>query len=244
MLRNRNNRIARLKMIGALHCNDDGEGGSGGGGSGEGGEGSPSVEDLQSQLNAISEERDKLKAHSETLLSEAKAAKNAKREAEAKAQAEAEAKAKEAGDHEQLYKSATEKLNATLSELEEVKGGIANEKRNTAALKLATELADGANAELLSEFIARRLKYTEEGLKVTNSGGELTVSSLDDLKNEFKSDARYAALLKGNQSSGGGAAGGSNGGSAAKTLNRAEFEALNQKERMDFTKSGGKVIRT
>lgn len=204
-------------------------------------ENTPSVEDLQAQLAEVNSERDKLKAKTEELLGETKAAKTAKREAEAKAQAEAEAKAKEAGDHEQLYKSATEKLNGTLSELEELKGSIATEKRNNAAMKIATELADGSNAELLSEFIARRLKFTEEGLKVTDGSGQLTVSSLDDLKTEFKGDARYSALLKGNQSSGGGANGGSNGGGAAKTMTRADHAKLDANAKMTFIKGGGKL---
>lgn len=186
-------------------------------------------------------ELEKLRAKNEELLSETKAAKTAKREAEAKATAEAERIAKEKGDFEQLHKSSEERYQTTLSELEGLRGTVADEKRNNAAMKIATELADGSNAELLSEFIARRLKYTDDGLKVTNSGGELTVSSLDDLKTEFKGDARYAALLKGNQSSGGGATGGNNGSGAAKTMTRADFKAQTPTAQMEFVRSGGTV---
>ena len=108
-------------------------------------------------------------------------------------------------------------------------------------MKLAADLADGANAELLSEFIGRRLKFHEDGVKVTDVNGNLTVSSFDDLKSEFKNDARYSALLKGNQPSGGGASGGSNSGGATKVRSRAEFEALNPAKRMEFVKSGGTI---
>jgi len=186
-------------------------------------------------------ELERVLAKNNELLSEAKKAKAAKRDSDAAAQASADAKAQADGDHEQLYKSSQEKLTTTLGELDTLKGSIATEKRNSEALKIATKLADGDNADLLSGFIAQRLKYTEEGLKVTDVNGDLTVSSLVDLENEFKGNARYSALLKGNQSSGGGASGGSNGGSAAKTIDRADFEALNPVASMKFIKDGGTV---
>lgn len=170
-----------------------------------------------------------------------KAAEKSVNAAKAEADRIAQEAAQKNGDFEALHKSSEERYTATLAELDSLKTGIATEKRNNAAMKIATELADGPNAELLSEFISRRLKHTDEGVKVTDLNGELTVSSLDDLKKEFTNDKRYASLIKGVQSSGGGAGGGENGGGAAKTLTRQEFDALNQVDRMGFTKSGGKV---
>ena len=163
-------------------------------------------------LSQLMAENNAMKSKMEELLTEAKRAKQAKREIEAETQAERERIAREKGDYEQLHKSAQEKYETTLGELDNLRQGIANEKRNNTAMKLAADLADGANAELLSEFIGRRLKFHEDGVKVTDVNGNLTVSSFDDLKSEFKNDARYSALLKGNQSSGGGASGGSNSG--------------------------------
>ena len=192
-------------------------------------------------LSQLMAENNAMKAKMEELLTEAKRAKQAKREIEAETQAERERIAREKGDYEQLHKSAQEKYETTLGELDNLCQGIANEKRNNTAMKLAADLADGANAELLSEFIGRRLKFHEDGVKVTDVNGNLTVSSFDDLKSEFKNDARYSALLKGNQSSGGGASGGSNSGGATKVRSRAEFEALNPAKRMEFVKSGGTI---
>jgi len=206
------------------------------------GDQAPSVDELQAQLADATSQMAAMKAKNDELLTETKQAKNAKREAEAAAEAERERIAKEKGDHEQLYNSANEKLTSTQKELENLQLSIAVEKKNTAALKIATELADGTNAELLGEFIGRRLKFTDDGLKVTDTTGQLTVSSLDDLKKEFANDPRYSALLKGNQSSGGGASGGSNGSGAAKELQRAEFTALDPASKMKFVKDGGKVI--
>ena len=196
-------------------------------------------EDNTVDLKALMAENAAMKSKMDELLTEAKKAKIAKREIEEQSQVERERIAREKGDFEQLHKSSEERYQATLKELEAMRQNVANEKRNNAAMKVATELADGPNAELLSEFIARRLKYHDDGVKVTDSSGDLTVSTLEDLKAEFKNDARYSALLKGNQSSGGGAAGGSNSGGAAKVKSRAEFEALDPARRMEFVKSGG-----
>jgi len=192
-------------------------------------------------LEALMSENAAMKAKMDELLTEAKKAKSAKREIEEQSQLERERIAREKGDFEQLHRSSEERYQATVKELESMRASVANEKRNNAAMKVATELAEGANAELLSEFISRRLKYHDDGVKVTDSSGDLTVSTLDDLKAEFKNDARYSALLKGNQSSGGGASGGSNSGGAAKVKSRAEFEALDPASRMSFVKSGGKL---
>ena len=128
-------------------------------------------------LSQLMAENNAMKAKMEELLTEAKRAKQAKREIEAETQAERERIAREKGDYEQLHKSAQEKYETTLSELDSLPQGIANEKRNNTAMKLAADLADGANAELLSEFIGRRLKFHEDGVKVTDVNGNLTVSA-------------------------------------------------------------------
>jgi hypothetical protein len=197
--------------------------------------------DNSSELATLMAENASMKSKMDELLTEAKRAKQAKRDIEAESTAERERIAKEQGDYQQLHKSAQEKYESTLTELDSLRQGVANEKKNNTALKLAADLADGANAEILSEFIGRRLKFHDDGVKVTDANGSLTVSSFEDLKNEFKNDARYAALLKGNQSSGGGASGGSNSGGATKVRSRAEFEALNPVKRMEFVKSGGTI---
>lgn len=231
------NKLQSLIARGVIHLNDgDGEGGGSGGGEG------PTLEELQTQLADATKSVEGLTAKNQELLTETKAAKSARREIEATAQAEQERIAQAEGNHEQLYKSAMEKNTDLQSRLDDVLGSVANEKRDNAAMKIAGELADGSNAELLSEFISRRLKFTDEGLKVTDANGQLTISSLGDLATEFKNDARYSALLKGNQSSGGGATGGSNSGGAAKVKTRAEFEALNPIAKSNFMKDGGSLV--
>lgn len=201
------------------------------------------VETPEVDVSSLQAENEAMKAKLDELLSETKRAKAAKREAEELARKEAEERARKAGDFEQLHKSSEEARQQLMQELDNLRSGIATEKRDNAAMRLAGELAEGVNAELLSEFIKPRLKYTDEGLKVTNQSGELTVSTIDDLKSEIANDPRFAALRKGNQSSGGGASGGSkDGGSAAKQVARSEFEGWSPAKQMEFIKSGGSTI--
>ena len=152
-----------------------------------------------------------------------------------------EDQAKESGDHKQLYTSSEEARAALQTELDGVKKGIANSERKTAATKVAAEIAEGANVDLLSKFIVDRLGHADGEVKVLSKTGELTVSSLSDLANEFKNDERFSSLVKGNQSNGGGANGGDKSGGAAKTMTRADFNALNPIAQSNFVKEKGIV---
>lgn len=228
--------INQNRMYGRLYREKAGEGGEGGGGEGEGGGSDDATAELTAQLEAMQTENSRLQAK----ISEAnKHAKQAERAATEEARKKAEAE----GNFEQLFKSSESERENLSTQLQQLQGMVASEKVGTEAMRLATSMADGANAELLSEFIARRLKYTDEGIKITDESGNLTVSTLDDLKREFAGSARFASLLKGNQSSGGGASGGANGGGAtAKTITRAEFDALDPMKRAKHFKDGGKII--
>ena len=196
---------------------------------------------LQATNQELADQFDAIKNKNDELLTETKSAKEAKRKAEADAIAEKDRMAKESGDFESLYKSSSEKLQMTESTLSQLQGRIETEQKGNAAMKIAADLAEGSNIDLLSTFINTRLSFQEGNLKVTDGNGNLTISSLDDLKAEFKNDPKFASLLKGNQSSGGGATGGNNSGSAAKTKSRAEFTALNPADQMKHIKSGGTV---
>lgn len=221
------------------YCEEAGD--EGGKGGGAGGEQEPTAEQLQAQIAELKKSNESILTKNNELLSEAKKAKTAKRDAEAKAEAERIAKAKDSGDHEQLLKSSEEARLKLQGDFDNLVSNNNKEKINNSAMKLATELADGYNAEILSESIAKRLKMSDGELKVTDANGALTVSTLDDLKTIFKNDEKFKSLLKGNQASGGGAAGGDKSGGAAKTLTRAEHDALGAVAKAKFFKEGGKL---
>ena len=176
------------------------------------------------------------------LLNETKTAKAKAREIEeAKSQAEAD-RARKNGDYKQLLESSEQGRKQLEEQLDSLRNKVSSEKIKSVAMKIATELADGPNAEIMGDIISRRLRYTEEGIRPTTETGELTVSSLDTFKMELASDAKYKSLLRGNQSSGGSATG--DGGSApgSNQVERAAFDKMSSEQRTKFMNTGGKVI--
>lgn len=151
-------------------------------------------------------------------------------------------KAESEGNFEQLYKSSEQRAKELFDQIEQRDQINANEKRISESLRIASQLAEGDhNIDLLAEQVAKRLKYVDNSIKVVDSSGNLTVSTLDDLKKEIAGSARFSSLLKGNKSSGGSATGGASGSGAAQTIRRADFDALDAGSRMKFIKSGGKI---
>ncbi len=181
-------------------------------------------DDLVARFNSLEESNKSLMEHKNTILNE-------KKQEQAKRVQAEESKLKKAGDFEQLLKSSQSK-NAELElQLKEISTKVSKEKINTEAMKMATSIADGANAEILSKFIAERMRYTDDGLKVLDKDGLLTVSSVDDLKRDFENSDKFKSLLRGNQSTGGGASGSNNSVGAIKEMKRLQFDKLNMKER-------------
>lgn len=191
------------------------------------------IQDLQTQFGAV-------KSKADQLLDETKKAKaKAREEAEAKERAEKE-RAQKNGDFEQLLKSSEKERQTLAEQLQQLNNKISAEKTRSESMRLASELADGANAEILSEFISKRIKYTDEGLKVLNEHGELTVSSLEHLKSEFEGSEKFKSLLRGNMSSGGGAVGAGNS-VAKKEITMAEFQTMAPTSQREFIAKGGSI---
>ena len=208
-----------------------------------------SAEDLKEQLQKTQQLADDykkqfeaVKSKADELLDETKKAKaKAREEGEAKERAELD-KAKKNGDFEQLLQSSEKERAALAEQLSSLHNKVSSERTRSESLRIAGELADGANAELLSEFISKRIKYTDDGLKVLNQSGELTVSTLDDLKREFESSDKFKSLLRGNQSSGGGAVGDGGSASGQAKIKRSQFDSMMPKDKMAFVKNGGSII--
>ena len=197
---------------------------------------------LAENASKFDTERASMQSKMDELLSETKAAKAKQREEAAAAKEIADAKSLKDGDFEQLLKSSQGQNETLTQELNTLRSGIATEKEGSAAMLIASQLADGDNAGLLSDYIAKRLKHTDEGMKVLDSNGQLTVSTVEDLTSEFKGNVRFASLLKGNQSSGGGANGGENSsGATSKILTRAEFDGLDSFGKSNHFKNGGTI---
>lgn len=180
------------------------------------------------------------------LLSEKKKAQQKYDEAEAEKAKLKDEKLLKDGKYEELYKSAEEQKRIYKEKMEALDNERGRERVRTEALRLASQLADGVNAELLSEFIERRIKYSEDAFRVLDPHGGLTVSTLDDLKREFELSDRYKALLRGSKASGGNASGsgsGSSGNSSGQVVKRHVFETWTAAKKMKFMTDGGKTER-
>lgn len=199
------------------------------------------INEMNSQLESAQQEKVAVLNKNNELLGKLKKVKEADHQKELEAQMQAQEAAKKAGDFEQLFHSSEAKSKSLEEQLNALRNNISKEKVQNTAMKMASELADGANAELLSVFIAERLKYTDEGLKVTDGDGNLTVSSLNDLSSEFANSDKYKSLLRGIKSSGGGANGGG-GHAPGKTMSLTDFESMTPQQKMDFVvNKGGKL---
>lgn len=147
-----------------------------------------------------------LKRKNEELLAEKRASEERRRQAEEEARRQAEEKALAEGNYKQLFESSQTKTAEWEQRYSQLEQSIQQRDINLAATRVATAIADGANAEILTEFIARRLKVAEGQVRITDESGNLTVSTLADLQKEFETSPRYASLVRGSQAGGGGAA--------------------------------------
>ncbi len=193
--------------------------------------GLPEVEDVSGLKHKIDE-----------LLTEKKAIAKAKADEQAEANRKLKEQAEKDNNHEALYKSSELEREKLQDEHNLLLQSIATEKVNTASQRIASQMADKDNADLLSTFIKPRIGFVDGEQKILDSSGQPTVSTEADLIKEFTESGRYNALLRGNQSGGGGADADNNGGGATgKTATRTEFDAMGNLERSQFSKSGGKV---
>lgn len=183
-----------------------------------------------------------LKAKVDQLLTEKKEAERKAREESEQARKQADEAAKAKGDYEQLYKSQQTEAEKWKAEYQKLQDTVKQSSVKAEAARIAGTLTrDTARAQLLTEKIAGRLSLTDDGIKVTDDSGQLTVSSLDDLTHQIKT--AFPFLVDGSQASGG-AATGSKGGAAdsPKQVSRSSFEAMDHPSRTNFIREGGKVV--
>lgn len=180
-----------------------------------------------------------LKANHDKLLAEKKEQQRLANDAATEAKRVKEEAAAKSGDVESLMKSWKEKEASYLSTIDTFTQKESNNAKSKAATDIAMGLAEGPNVKILSKFIIDRLKYDGGEVKVTDNSGNLTVSSLDDLKKEFANNEEFKSLLVGSKASGSGAAKGNIGGAGKTTISRSEFDAMSHHKRAEFFKTGG-----
>lgn len=197
--------------------------------------------DVNAELDKLRDEHGRMKAKLDELLGEKKAAAQKAREAEeARKKAEQEALIK-SGDLDAIKKSYESKLSEATKRAEELQQNYARKELDREAIAIAADIADGPNAKILSRFIADRLRYDEDGVKILDKDGNLTIGSADDLKAEIQNDPDFASLVRGSRASGGSASNQS-GSAGSKTIKRSDFDGLSQAQRAAHIRDGGKII--
>ena len=183
-----------------------------------------------------------LKNKVDELLGEKKALEKRRNEESEQARLAAEQKSKESGDFKQLYESQKQEAERFKTELETLNERVKTQSLSAEASRIAATLTkDTARARLLTRQIESRLRLTDEGFKVTDEAGNLTVSTVDDLTANIKTV--YPFLVDGSQASGGAASGSKGGaGDSQKQVTRSAFEGMGQVERAAHAKAGGKIV--
>lgn len=152
------------------------------------------------------------------------------REARAKAESDAEEArllaAQKSGDVESVTTSFQAKLDAANAEITTMKTDA--EKRDAAntetlleaeALKLANQLAEGHNVDIMARYVKDRLRAEDGKVKVTDADGNLVMNTTDELLTEMRSDKRFAALVVASKASGSGANGDNGSGNPGGSTN-------------------------
>ena len=195
-------------------------------------EGLPEVEDVSGLKNTIAKLKD-----------EKTAAQRKAQESADEAARIAREKATKDNDFESLFKSSESEREKLQNEHKALLNNITTEKVTSSSMRIAAQMADKDNAELLATFIKPRIGFIDGEQKILDQSGQPTVSSEADLIKEFTESGKYNALIRGNKSGGGGADAGNNGGGAAeKTVSRSDFDSMDNFNRSTFIKEGGKVI--
>lgn len=182
-----------------------------------------------------------LKANHDKLLAEKKEAQRLTNDANLEAKRVKDEAAAKSGDVESLRKSWEEEKKLLTGQIEANKTEKADNAKSKAATNIAMGLAEGSNVKILGDIIAKRLRFDDNKVQVTDSNGNLTVSSLEDLTKEFANNADYKSLLVGSKASGSGATKGNVGGAGKATATRSEFDAMSQQKRSEYSLAGGKL---
>jgi hypothetical protein len=199
----------------------------------------PEKEDLSGLKNKVDE-----------LLREKKAASQKAREAAEEADAARLEAAKKGNDTEALDKSWQEKFNARevelKKELDELSGTLVKLTSGQTATKIAAEIAVQGSADVLLPHLERRLRTEfRDGSPVTvvlDKDGKPSAMSIDELKAEFQNSAAFAPLIVGTKANGAGRTGGNeSSGAGVNEVSRSEFDRMNQAQRANFAKNGGKL---
>lgn len=184
--------------------------------------------DYKSEYEKLKGDVDRYKKENSDFFTEMKTYKQKAKELEEKLNSGSKEQ-EEAKTYKERYESLDKQIKEKEKAWQDRQAQYDSERMRNKALKLANEL-DPLNADaadMLADYIQRRLKMTEDGLAILDKDGKISNLKDDDLKEEFKTMERYKPLLRGRESTGSGAKSGVNAGGASK------FDQLNKMKPLD-----------
>lgn len=141
---------------------------------------------------------------------------------------------------QQLNKALEEKVSSLTGTIEEMNSNAQKQQIAAEAGRMAAKLTkDIQKANLLQSQISARLTLVEDQIRVTDDNGQLTVSSMEELEGSIRS--AFPFLIDGSQAQGGGAVRSEGKAQAKLEVTRADFDAMDHRNRAEFVKSGGKI---
>ena len=190
------------------------------------------------QYQALQDEVEKLRKHSETLLAEKKAEQQKQREAQSEKDALAQEQARKKGDFDTLEKRYQDKIAKLEAEIVERDKQRDSDLVKSEALKLASSLSDNEhNQAILQMLIEKRLAAENGQVKVVDDLGNATISTIADLKNEISTSGKFDSLITGTKASGVGATGqGTQGTKTLKDYTEGELIELQKTNPAEFTR--------
>lgn len=190
------------------------------------------------QYQALQDEVEKLRKHSETLLAEKKAEQQKQREAQSEKDALAQEQARKKGDFDTLEKQYQDKIAKLEAEIVERDKQRDSDLVKSEALKLASSLSDNEhNQAILQILIEKRLAAENGQVKVVDDLGNATISTIADLKNEISTSGKFDSLITGTKASGVGATGqGTQGTKTLKDYTEGELIELQKTNPAEFTR--------
>ena len=181
----------------------------------------------------------------DTLANELKGYKSKEAERVAEAEKKALEKLKAEGKIDEILADSEKRHGETIKQYEEriaKRDAVVIKKARDAVVNELSSLATDAGHEAFKEMISRKVDYDPEADKYiyTMCSGATTVD-FAEFKADIMKSKTYAVMLKATVSSGGHGKNVLNGGGAAKTITRAQFDAMNQNQRAEHFKNGGTI---
>lgn len=187
-------------------------------------------EKAQKDLEVVAAKKDQL--YNETKKAKQEREQAAKKELEIRRQQEEQA-AKN-GEFEKLWKQAQAELEQERQDKLNIKQGYKKEKIEVQAMSIANDLADGPNAKLLSKFVVESLNH------LSDENGSLSDDVLQSVKEEFKNNEMYKALLRSSKATGGGAPGNMRGAQQENSIKKDAFYSMSDVDRQAHYDRHGK----